>query len=91
MEAPQILLAKVISCDRWNIRVIELAAFKHLHGHCDVPDVETRTEFVSLAFSAGLADFSHPGPLGSTTKRMLREGRVERRTCPNPQCDWISF
>ena len=39
MKTPQILLCKVIHHDRWNIRVIELAAFTHFYGHCDVPAV----------------------------------------------------
>eukprot|EP00210_Caulerpa_lentillifera_P007197 g6887.t1 len=37
-RVPQILLAKVDSCDQWNRRILELAAFHHFHDHCNVPE-----------------------------------------------------
>ena len=39
MQSPQIMLCKPSTNDRFDRRVIELAAFFHRTGHCNVPDV----------------------------------------------------
>ena len=39
MQSPQIMLCKPSTNDRFDRRVIELAAFYHRMGHCNVPDV----------------------------------------------------
>ena len=38
-KVPQIMLCKPSTNDRWDRRVVELAAFMHRHGHCNVPEV----------------------------------------------------
>ncbi len=38
-KAPELLLSKPTTNDRWDRRVVELAAFWAQHGHCDVPKV----------------------------------------------------
>ena len=39
MQSPQVMLCKPSTNDRFDRRVIELAAFYHRMGHCNVPDV----------------------------------------------------
>jgi len=39
MQSPQVMLCKPSTNDRFDRRVIELAAFHHRMGHCNVPDV----------------------------------------------------
>ncbi len=38
-KVPQIMLCKPSTNDRWDRRVVQLAAFMHRHGHCNVPEV----------------------------------------------------
>jgi len=38
-RAPAVMLCKPTTNDRWDRRATELAAFAHLHGHCNVPRV----------------------------------------------------
>lgn len=38
-QVPEVLLCKPSNLDRWDRRLIELAAFWSMHGHCDVPEV----------------------------------------------------
>ncbi len=38
-RAPAVMLCKPTTNDRWDRRAVELAAFQHLHGHCNVPKV----------------------------------------------------
>lgn len=38
-KVPQIMLCKPSANDRWDRRVVQLAAFMHRHGHCNVPEV----------------------------------------------------
>ena len=42
-SAPALLLLKPTAHDRWENRCIELAAFRHKHGHCYVPMVRMRS------------------------------------------------
>ena len=42
MQSPQIMLCKPSTHDRFDRRVIELAAFHHRTGHCNVPDVRSQ-------------------------------------------------
>ena len=42
MQSPQVMLCKPSTNDRFDRRVIELAAFHHRMGHCNVPDVRLR-------------------------------------------------
>ncbi|DBA84918.1 TPA: hypothetical protein ACH3X1_005930 [Trebouxia sp. C0004] len=37
-KVPQIMLCKPSTNDRWDRRVVQLAAFMHRHGHCNVPE-----------------------------------------------------
>ncbi len=39
---PSIMLCKPSLVDRWDRRAVELAAYLHLHGHCNVPEVCAR-------------------------------------------------
>lgn len=39
MQAPQLMLCKPSTNDRWDRRAVELAAYAFLHGHCNVPEV----------------------------------------------------
>ena len=41
-RVPQVMLFKPSTNDRWDRRVVQLAAFMHHHGHCNVPEVGTR-------------------------------------------------
>lgn len=41
-RTPQILLCKPATYDRWDRRVVELAAFRQEHGHVNVPEVGSR-------------------------------------------------
>lgn len=36
---PEIMLCKPTTNDRWDRRAVELVAFQHTHGHCNVPEV----------------------------------------------------
>ncbi|DBB12200.1 TPA: hypothetical protein ACH3X3_006306 [Trebouxia sp. C0006] len=40
-KVPQIMLCKPSTNDRWDRRVVQLAAFMHRHGHCNVPEYWT--------------------------------------------------
>ena len=35
---PELMLCKPTTNDRWDRRAIELAAYLHAHGHCNVPE-----------------------------------------------------
>ena len=39
MRAPQLMLCKPATNDRWDRRTVELAAFAFKNGHCNVPEV----------------------------------------------------
>ena len=39
--APAIMRCKPTIHDRWERRIVELAAFLHRHGHCNVPEVQS--------------------------------------------------
>ncbi len=38
-RVPELMLCKPTNNDRWDRRAVELAAFLHRHGHCNVPEV----------------------------------------------------
>lgn len=38
MRAPQLMLCKPATNDRWDRRTVELAAFAFKNGHCNVPE-----------------------------------------------------
>lgn len=38
-RVPEIMLCKPTTNDRWDRRAVELVAFQHTHGHCNVPEV----------------------------------------------------
>ena len=38
-QAPEIMLCKPTTNDRWDRRAVELAAYLLHHGHCNVPEV----------------------------------------------------
>lgn len=48
-KVPQIMLCKPSTNDRWDRRVVQLAAFMHRHGHCNVPEVSLQTLLFSIA------------------------------------------
>lgn len=38
-RVPEIMLCKPTTNDRWDRRAVELVAYQHQHGHCNVPEV----------------------------------------------------
>jgi len=81
MRAPQILLIKIPYYDTWNVRMVELAAFMHLHGHCNVPEVSPRlTSFCLRVNRTELESVALSRPLGEEAESGFGERRIDRGT-----------
>ena len=52
-RVPEIMLCKPTTNDRWDRRAVELVAFQHGHGHCNVPEVGAGTIFGWGVFKRG--------------------------------------
>ena len=63
-QVPEVLLCKPSNLDRWDRRLVELAAFWSIHGHCDVPEVPVvNTCAAGASCSTAAAQQRHHGKL----------------------------